>query len=55
MTKSIQQNENDITIVLTDRVSPRDINEYAFKHGIVLKKLEVKKKSLESQFLELVR
>ena len=55
LTKSIQQNENDITIVLTDHVSPGDINEHAFKHGIVLKKLEVKKKSLESQFLELVR
>lgn len=55
LTKSIQQNEDDITIVLTDHVSPADINEYAFKQGIVLKKLEVKKKSLESQFLELVR
>ncbi len=55
LTKSLQQNEDDITIVLTDHVSPADINEYAFKQGIVLKKLEVKKKSLESQFLELVR
>jgi len=55
LTKSIQQNEDDITIVLTNHVSPADINEYTFKHGIVLKKLEVKKKNLETQFLELVR
>jgi ABC-type multidrug transport system ATPase subunit len=54
-TKSIQQKKNDLTIVLKENVNPGDINEFVFKHGFILNKLEIKKKSLESQFLELVK
>ena len=55
LSKSIEINDNELIIVLTKGKSARDINEFAFSKGIVLDHLETRKKSLESQFLELVK
>ncbi|MFO7924485.1 MAG: ATP-binding cassette domain-containing protein [Bacteroidales bacterium] len=52
-TTEIKGDDLVITCDLSTRAS--DINEFAFKHDIVLSKLVPVKKSLESQFLELVR
>ena len=54
-TKKIDKDGAEITLTLNDNRSPRDLNEFAFKNGFVLEKIEVTKQSLESQFLELVK
>jgi ABC-type multidrug transport system ATPase subunit len=54
MYKTINKNNNEINLVLTKEFGPKDVNEYAFKNGIILSKFEIKKKSLENQYLELV-
>ena len=53
--KSIEQNDMEMLVTLADKKTPSDLNEFAFKNGIILSRLEVRKQSLESQFLELVR
>ncbi|MFH2142105.1 MAG: ATP-binding cassette domain-containing protein [Bacteroidota bacterium] len=53
--KSVERQDNEIALVLHDSYSPYDINEYSFKNGQVLTKLLAQKKSLENQFLELVK
>ena len=53
--KSIEKDKDEISLTLKEKYSPADVNEFAFKNGIVLSKVSVKKKSLESQFLELVK
>jgi ABC-type multidrug transport system ATPase subunit len=55
LSESIELNDNELVIVLSKGKSARDINEFAFSKGIVLDHLETRKKSLESQFLELVK
>ncbi len=53
MYKQIEQKGNDIYLILKEEFTPANINEYAFKNEIILSKFEVKKKSLETQFLEI--
>ena len=55
LSKSIEKNGRELHIVLKEGNDARDINEFAFSKGIVLEHLETRKKSLESQFLELVK
>lgn len=55
MSRSIEKDGNMLIIVLKKGKSARDINEFAFSKGITLEHLETAKKSLESQFLELVK
>lgn len=54
-TKTIEKEKNEILLTLTSDKSPGDLNEFAFKNGFILDKIEVLKQSLESQFLEIVK
>ncbi len=55
MSASIDKDGNRLTILLRSGYGARDVNEFAHQQGIVLTHLETRKKSLESQFLELVK
>jgi ABC-2 type transport system ATP-binding protein len=55
MSDSIEKDGNQLVIILKSGFGARDVNEYAHQQGIVLTHLETRKKSLESQFLELVK
>ncbi|MFC2112074.1 ABC transporter ATP-binding protein [Bacteroidota bacterium] len=55
ISESVEIIENELVIVMKKGKTARDINEFAFSKGFVLDHLETRKKSLESQFLELVK
>jgi ABC-type multidrug transport system ATPase subunit len=55
LSESMDKQGNELVIILKKGKTARDINEFAFSRGIVLEHLETRKKSLESQFLELVK
>jgi ABC-2 type transport system ATP-binding protein len=55
MSASIERDGNQLVIILKSGYGARDVNEFAHQQGIVLTHLETRKKSLESQFLELVK
>jgi len=55
MSVSVNMENNDLVIVLKKEYKAKDINEFACRKGYVLSKLYTRKKSLESQFLELVK
>ncbi len=52
---NIEKNNNDFILVLEEPYTAIDINRFAHENGIVLSKLVTQQKSLESQFLELVK
>lgn len=52
--KTIEENNNELIITLAENNTPGELNAFAFENGFTLTKLEIRKKSLESQFLELV-
>lgn len=55
MVKSISRRDDELLISCTGSVSASDLNRFAFDNDVILSKLASVKKSLESQFLELVR
>ncbi|MBL7112133.1 MAG: ABC transporter ATP-binding protein [Bacteroidales bacterium] len=55
MTNSVEKDNHDLILVLKKEFSASDVNKFAFDKGHTLTKLETRKKSLESQFLELVK
>jgi ABC-2 type transport system ATP-binding protein len=55
ITVSVDKDGNRLVMVLKSGYSAWDVNEFAHRQGIVLTHLETRKKSLESQFLELVK
>ncbi len=55
MTKKVERQGNRLSLILKNEFTAADVNEFAFKNGIVLSHLETRRKSLESQFLELVK
>ncbi len=55
MSASIEKEDHRLVIVLKSGYTARDVNAFAHQQGIVLTHLETRKKSLESQFLELVK
>jgi len=55
MTSSVKKDNHDLVLILKNEFSAADINKFAFDKGHTLTKLETRKKSLESQFLELVK
>ena len=55
MTSSVRPEGGDLVVVMKKGYGSGDLNEYAFSKGFVLDKLWTGKKSLESQFLELVK
>ena len=46
---------NEIIIDLKKGSEAKDVNEFAFKHNIILTKFETQKKSLESEFLKMIK
>jgi ABC-type multidrug transport system ATPase subunit len=55
MVKTLERKGNDLYISCNTSVTASDLNKFAFKHGVVLDRIDPVKKSLESQFLELVK
>ena len=51
--ESITESENELQVICPDTISAAQINKYCFEKGIVLTKLNVKRKSLETRFLEI--
>lgn len=52
--KKIQQTNNLLQLSCEEHIHPAQINEYCMKNGIVLSHLLMKKKSLETKFMELM-
>ena len=52
---SVSRENDTLVLSLKKETSPKDINELAFREGVILTRLEPKKKTLETQFLELVK
>jgi ABC-type multidrug transport system ATPase subunit len=55
LSESIEKQGEKLVIILRKVKTAGDINQFAFSKGIILDHLETRKKSLESQFLELVK
>ncbi len=55
LAKSFAVKDKQITLILRKDCGPADLNRIAFENGIVLSGLVHRKRSLESQFLELVQ
>lgn len=55
LSESVSRENNDLLVILKEGCSTSDLNAYAFTKGLVLTKIEQRKKSLESHFLELVK
>lgn len=51
--QKVAENENDLIITCDDTLSAAKVNQYCFTKGIVLTKINVKRISLESRFLEI--
>lgn len=51
--EEITQAENSIEIVCPENITAEQVNKFCFDNGIVLSKLNVKRKSLETRFLEI--
>ncbi len=55
MARQIEIDGNQVRMILQKPHSPADLNTFSHKMGITLSRLEPRKKSLETQFLELVK
>ena len=55
MTLSVDRRGNELTLVLKPEFDAGDVNALAFRKKMLLTHLETRKKSLEAQFLELVK
>jgi ABC-2 type transport system ATP-binding protein len=51
--ENITETENGLEIICPEHVSAEQVNRFCFDKGIVLGKLNVKRKSLEARFLEI--
>lgn len=51
--QSIAENESVIEIICPEIITPEQVNQFCFDKGIVLRKLNIKRKSLETRFLEI--
>ena len=54
LVKSLREDGNEFIVGLAEGVAPEDLNRWAFSKGLVLSHLALRKKSLESYFLELM-
>ncbi len=50
---SLSAVDNELHLVCTEKITGELVNKYCFDKGIVLNKLNVKRKSLETRFLEI--
>jgi ABC-2 type transport system ATP-binding protein len=53
--KEIESENGMLVLTLNESVTPADINSFAFSHKLVIHHMLSRKRSLESQFLELVK
>lgn len=53
--KEIESENGMLVLTLNESVTPADINNFAFSHKLVIHHMLSRKRSLESQFLELVK
>ena len=51
--ENIAETDNGIEIICSESISPEQVNKFCFDNGIILGKLNVKRKSLETRFLEI--
>ena len=51
--KSVTDVDADLHVICTDNITGEVLNRYCFEKGVVLNKLNVKRKSLETRFLEI--
>lgn len=51
--ESISDSENGIEIICPETITSEQVNKFCFENGVVLNKLNVKRKSLETRFLEI--
>ncbi len=51
--ESISETDNGIEIICPESITAEQVNKYCYERGIVLNKLNVKRKSLEARFLEI--
>ena len=51
--QSVVETDAEIHLVCTENITGEMLNRYCFEKGIVLSKLQVKRKSLETRFLEI--
>jgi ABC-2 type transport system ATP-binding protein len=51
--KSIKQIDNELLLSCNDSVTAEQVNKFCFENGLLLNKLSVKHKSLETRFLEI--
>ncbi len=51
--ESVTEVDNDLHLVCTEKITGEIVNRFCFEKGIVLNKLNVKRKSLETRFLEI--
>ena len=50
---SVTIEENELQVICGEAVTPEKINKFCFEKGVVLNKLNLKRKSLETRFLEI--
>ena len=55
LVESVGKPDQDFEVTLKDGVRPADLSRELMEAGIVLTRLEVRKNTLEDQFLELVK
>ena len=55
LVKEVQTENGLLVLTLQDQITPAEINAFAFEHKLVIHHLLSRKRSLESQFLELVK
>lgn len=51
----IKMEGNEIHITIAEGVTQAEVNKFAFENGILLNRIEILKKSLETEFFELVK
>jgi len=51
--ESVTDAEQDLQILCDESVTAEQVNKYCFEQGVILNKLQVKRKSLETRFLEI--
>lgn len=55
LVKEVEKENGLLVLTLHDKITPSDINAFAFEQNLVIHHLVSRKRSLESQFLELVK
>lgn len=53
--QQIRPEKNQLILTLAEGFNSADLNRFLFSKGVVLSELSVRKKSLESQFLDIIK